>query len=61
MTVSCNGNSQTLNCGSGATISGLSNGRSYVITFTEKNSNGESKYIGSIRFTVQTAEGQNED
>ena len=61
MIVSCNGNSQTVSCGSGATISGLSSGRSYVITFTEKNSNGESKYIGSIRFTVQTAEGQNDD
>ncbi len=61
MIVSCNGNSQTVSCGSGATISGLSSGRSYVITFTEKSASGESKYIGSIRFTVQTAESQNDD
>ena len=61
MTVSCNGNSQTVNCGSGATISGLTSGRSYVITFTEKSASGESKYIGSIRFTVQAEQSQNNE
>lgn len=52
MIVTCNGNSQSLNCGSSATISGLSSGRSYTISFTEKNSSGETKTIGSIHFTV---------
>ena len=33
MIVTCNGNSQSLNCGSSATISGLSSGRSYTISF----------------------------
>ena len=58
MIVTCNGNSQSLNCGSSATISGLSSGRSYTISFTEKNSSGETKTIGSIHFTVQTTDTQ---
>ena len=60
MIISCNGSTQSINCGSSATISGLASGKSYTITFTEKNSSGETKTIGSIHFTVQTTEAQNQ-
>ena len=60
MVITCNGSSQTVSCGSGATISNLSPGNSYTITFTERNANGESKTIGSIHFTVQAEQTQSE-